>query len=191
MLIRKLLILVFAIAFTPVSLGQAQSGKAAADPEPIRQAELSRAVDVLIRALNDSDSKVRADAALSLGQIRGKLDGATLEIAQLLTDDDPQVRVAAADSLLRSEDPGLLPYYLRAIDDSDARVQFRAAIGLHRLASKHHHPIGSGDARGKHVAPDWYQGAIDRAKTPAIREQESRLSGKDQSGKDQESRLSD
>jgi HEAT repeat protein len=163
------LILALALTSSTLALGQEQPANPAGDPPPVREEALRVAVDRLTGALESPDPRVRAEAALFLARIRGRLAYAGWNIARLLTDEDPHVRVAAADALLEFDDPSLQDDFRRAIANPDPLVQFRAAIGLHQMISHNRLPPSPEEFTGKIVVPPWYQDAVDGAGSPAVR----------------------
>lgn len=107
-----------ALAAVPILAGLAESGDpllatvgvwSALQIEPESAALRTQAVPLLTRALMDEHDLVRLEAAITLGEI-GKASRETLEMLELVAEDDPvpTVRSAAADALvkLRGEPTG-------------------------------------------------------------------------------------
>lgn len=87
-------------------------------------------------ARTDQDPGVRVQAVLAAGSYRGQADGARAIAARALTDVDPAVRIAAADTLrwLRATDEiGAIDRALRNEGDETAREHLRNAERVLRL----------------------------------------------------------
>ena len=95
--------------------------------------EFADGVRDLARHAADSDARVRAEVADSLGDLRSP-DGATDALVRLASDPSERVRREALGSLFRSRDPAAAPalrqYYDTAQDD---RMRVNAAVALARL----------------------------------------------------------
>lgn len=92
--------------------------------------------DYLIRLLKDSSQfRVRAQAAISLGSIRG--DPAVVKaLSEALGDQHPAVRAASASSLERAGDPAALPALQAARDDEEEAVRSAVRRAIATLQQK-------------------------------------------------------
>ncbi len=97
---------------------------------------------ILVKALHDSDAKVRAAVAAALGQLNGYSNDPRNErdrdvscvaaLAEALHDADPSVRAAAARSIadIRSSDPKTAQALRAALKDSDETVVAQAVAAF-------------------------------------------------------------
>lgn len=155
-----------------VAFAEAQLPSNAVDRSATRSADLEqveRSIETLNNDVFSEDASVRRRAIKLLGAIRAKLGKSAGAIAGRLSDQDPDVRIAAVDALLKFDDPWWIRQLLAAISDQDPRVQFRAVVAVHRLASRHRHPPSPGGLRGPIVVPNWYEREVDRNKDRAVR----------------------
>jgi len=93
-----------------------------------------RAVPALVKALADSEDRVRSTAAESLGRLGIKARKAVPTLAAALGDGNSQVRKAAAESL-SSMSPGVkaaVPALSEALSDENAYVRWASAEALGR-----------------------------------------------------------
>jgi HEAT repeat protein len=87
----------------------------------------------LLRALNESEPRVRQEACYALGQLR-RGDAVAQLTARLANDANEAVRAAAADALGWIRDTGAVPQLVRSFqDDPDDDVRARAAGALGSL----------------------------------------------------------
>jgi hypothetical protein len=93
----------------------------------------ARARDALVTALNDVESEVRVVSLQSLA--RAEVSSAILEVASRLNDPEAEVRAQAIETLrtLTQYPRGLKTYLEPMLEDSDAFVCCRAAVGLLQL----------------------------------------------------------
>jgi cyclophilin family peptidyl-prolyl cis-trans isomerase/HEAT repeat protein len=93
------------------------------------------ATEALVAALDDSDPRVREQAAFGLG-LRGNATTGDASVALALVahwqDTDPEVRAALVEAATRLTDRALVPHVLRALADHDPRVRAAAADGVQR-----------------------------------------------------------
>jgi cyclophilin family peptidyl-prolyl cis-trans isomerase/HEAT repeat protein len=93
------------------------------------------ATEALVAALDDSDPRVREQAAFGLG-LRGNATIGDVSVALTLVghwqDPDPEVRAALVEAATRLTDRALVPHVLRALEDHDPRVRVAAADGVQR-----------------------------------------------------------
>jgi HEAT repeat protein len=95
--------------------------------------EVPRAQDVLVSALEDPESEVKVVALQSLS--RAGASSAILEVAACLNDPEIEVRAQAIETLctLTRYPQGLKTHLEPLLNDPDALVRCRAAVGLLRL----------------------------------------------------------
>ncbi len=128
--------------------------------------------DYLIQTLRTSDSfRVRAQAALSLGQLRPPSAEVLEALSRALRDATPAVRTAAATSLGRLEDPSALAALRAARRDANADVRQagdNAIMALQRVAAQRGgagRPVAtgsssSGSSSGACTAPSSPRGTV-------------------------------
>ena len=111
-----------------------------------RQRIGSQAVSDLVKALQNQDTKLRADAANLLGSIDKKV--AKAAIPNLITasknDPEPEVRVCAVSALISIADKDLnkstpevravIPVAIAALKDSDTEVRLAATIAFQSMS---------------------------------------------------------
>lgn len=99
-----------------------------------------RVVPVLVRALRDSESQVRRQAALALGEIKDRR--AVEPLGQALQDDCTAVREAAAQALGELGDPRAVDELVRILhkDESDKIVLFHDRHGAARALANMGNP---------------------------------------------------
>jgi hypothetical protein len=106
----------------------------------VESARADARTDYLIQTLRTSDSfRVRAQAALSLGQLRPPSAEVLEALSRALRDAAPAVRTAAATSLGRLEDPSALAALRAARRDASADVRQavdNAIMALQRVAAQ-------------------------------------------------------
>lgn len=86
----------------------------------------------LIKALDDGNPKVRAEAALALAELGPQ--GAVERLIELSSDGSARVRQAAIIALGESEAQEALPTLIGALDSENADVRFQTVIAVARLA---------------------------------------------------------
>ena len=96
------------------------------------QGQLSQRVENLTKALSDSDSIIRENAALDLAEIGKEAVSAIPELAKVLSDSDSRVRFAAIVALanMGKEAAPAVPELIKALIDSDLAVFEGAAVAL-------------------------------------------------------------
>jgi HEAT repeat protein len=87
----------------------------------------SECINALILALRDTDKKVRAQAALSLGGIG---DPAVGPLISLMDDPDWKVRYRAAEALGITRSEKAIPSLISALDDQKDHVRYMAAKAI-------------------------------------------------------------
>jgi HEAT repeat protein len=117
-----------------------QNRDALQSPDPIQRRSAAealgrfkdpRAVEPLIKTLDDVDSRVRESAARSLGDLGDPR--ALKPLIKTLDDVDKWVRIAAASSLGELHDPRALEPLIKTLDDVDKWVRIVAASSLGEL----------------------------------------------------------
>ncbi len=101
-------------------------------PYPEQGDEVTRA---LLERLSDAETQVRAEAAFALGLRGDPRAGDKLVFTALdhhEADRDALVRARALEALSKLARPDLHERVLEALDDSDARVRYEAAVGASR-----------------------------------------------------------
>ena len=86
----------------------------------------------LLRALEDTDTEVRSQAAWALGMIESA-DATQGLVRRLGMDDDAEVRSQVAWALGMIEDPAATDALLDALEDDDAEVQKQVMWALTRV----------------------------------------------------------
>jgi HEAT repeat protein len=84
------------------------------------------AAELVDRLANDRSPEVRAASAQALGSLTATRAGTSALVAAL-DDPDPQVVLAALDSLQWIDDPSVLPDVQKVLDHSDPEVREAAA----------------------------------------------------------------
>jgi len=91
-----------------------------------------RAAGILIAALKDRDSRVRAEAAAALADVVAAAQRVEPLLAAL-RDEDAEVRLKAAKGLAQVRDPRSVGPFMNALRDPDARVRATVATELGEL----------------------------------------------------------
>jgi len=92
----------------------------------------SDGIDSLIQAIRDPDKKMRAQAAIALGEIGGpSIDPLTA----LLEDPDWKVRYRAAEALGITGSDRAVPFLVNALDDPKDHVRYMAAKAIGEIGS--------------------------------------------------------
>ncbi|MCG2718901.1 MAG: HEAT repeat domain-containing protein [Nanoarchaeota archaeon] len=118
----------------------------------VEKMEKNRDIDGLIKALKDSNWKVRWDAANALGRLGDKR--AVEPLIKVLKDTDPNMRVWAAMGLGNIGDERAVKPLINALKDSNTGVRVRASEALERIGEPAFEPLinalkdNSGDVRG-------------------------------------------
>jgi HEAT repeat protein len=92
------------------------------------------ALPLFLEAFKDRDSAVRHQALVGLQTARGDQAKVLPALASLLKDTDPDIRLAAAQTLWQY-DKAALPHYQQALKDPDRKVQQAALSSLQNLKS--------------------------------------------------------
>jgi len=111
--------------------------RAGAIPDLVRHARLddvvrAKAIGLIAKRLKDDNVRVRAAAAIALGDLRAKEHVDVLLLA--VEDDDPSVRQMALNALGEIADERSLPRLRRALSDKRPEVRYQAIIAFARVA---------------------------------------------------------
>jgi hypothetical protein len=124
-----------------------------------------QAIDALAAGLKDPDPNVRYEAAYrAYMTMRSKTSfprgGLTAELRAGAKDDSVRVRLWCASALGLTRDPAVRPDILRAMDDPDMLVRYRAAEGLEHLDGRRTPPPPETIRRLREMmrTRSWYEG---------------------------------
>ncbi len=124
-------------AYRPRASGRARAEVRAASVEDlVRHARGSsdvraRAIPLLAERLTDESPRVRAAAAVGLGDLEAT--DALMQLIVLVEDDDATVRQMAMNALGEIGDARALPRIRRALKDSRPEVRYQAVIAFARI----------------------------------------------------------
>jgi HEAT repeat protein len=126
--------LIAAIALIHISILQRLNVRRSA-AEALGKIGSERAIDGLLKLVEDSDFNVRRSAAEALGKIGSEraIDG----LLKLVEDSDSDVRGRAAQALGKIGSERAIDGLLKLVEDSDSDVRWSAAEALGKSAKKH------------------------------------------------------
>lgn len=93
-----------------------------------------RAVPLLVERLSDEDARVRAAAAVALGDLRA--NGGVTALLVGVEDEDAHVRQMVLNALGEIGDARALPRLRRALQDSRPEVRYQSVIAFARVADR-------------------------------------------------------
>lgn len=98
----------------------------------------SEAREAILKAVNDNDPLVRAEACTALGRV-GKSEDATVLARTMTADSSPDCRIAAIDAMgvLNSKDPRITVFLANAMEgDEDPAVRLASLNALRKMTGK-------------------------------------------------------
>jgi len=116
------------VCFAPKEPGGGRGKESFLDPAP--------AVPLLVRAMNDRDPRVVAEAATSLGRLAVRADLSVPALANKLSSPTAEVRAAAASALggFQGQGHAAVPSLVRALSDRNLSVRVAVSNALDAVA---------------------------------------------------------
>ena len=114
---------------------EVRSAVVGALPSVVQEAEDSRAMDLIVNALNDSSPMVRSEAAAALGKLSNT--AVVPRLTEVLSDSDADVRKTAAMALMKIGDFGAIAPLKTALqNESDDSLQPVFELAISQLQKK-------------------------------------------------------